>query len=109
MLLRLSGQMSGVDVSLAAIGETETSDAGVELGTELRAFARAAIRRSEDLDERRAALVAAAGEATTARAAGIIANFDAITKVADATGIELDAMLASVSDEVLTAVGFKRN
>ena len=108
MLLSLSSQMLGIDVSLAALGQAETAHAGVEAGTELRAFARAAVRRSDELDDCRAALVAATSEATVARVAGVIANFDAITKVAAATGIELDKALAAMSTQVLDAVGFTR-
>ena len=59
-------------------------------GAALRRYAKAVLERSADLDSARAALVAAVGESATVQAASIVACFDGINRVADATGIRLD-------------------
>ncbi len=91
MLLRESSQRAGLDTDLQVVrGRSEDPDGGVPHGAALRAFAEAVLRDSEDLDVRRATLVAAVGANPTAHAAGVIASFDAINRVADAAGIHLD-------------------
>ena len=73
-----------------ATGKADSEDGGVPEGAALRRYAKAVLERSADLDSARAALVAAVGESATVQAASIVACFDGINRVADATGIRLD-------------------
>ena len=91
MLLRESSQRAGLGTDMQVVlGRSEDPDGGVPHGAALRAFAKAVLQDSDDLEARRAAVVAAVGADPAAHAAGVIASFDAINRVADATGIRLD-------------------
>ena len=65
-------------------------DSGLAAGAELSAFAEALVRRSDDLDEVRSALLEAVGPAGVIDAAGTATNFQRMTRIADAIGIPLD-------------------
>ena len=83
-----------------AVVDTESGgDTGIAHGDVLLAFATAAQMRSDDLDEARAALVAALGDEALLEAAATVAIFNGLVRVADGTGIQLDAgVLADSSD-----------
>jgi hypothetical protein len=69
-----------------------TSDTGVPHAAELLAFADAAVAFDRPaIDTARAALVGAIGEPAMIDAAAVIAGFNGITRIADASGIPLDA------------------
>ena len=94
MLLRGSGQHTGDEYSFTGImdGESET---GVPHGGLLGRFADA-VHAGSFLTEREE-VRAALGEEALADAAGVIAIFSAVVKVADATGIPLEAFKAETS------------
>ncbi len=77
-----------------ATGRATSVDGGVPHGEVLRCFAAAVLGDGDGLDEARAACVEAVGASATVQAASIIASFDGINRVADATGIRLDAETA---------------
>ncbi len=77
-----------------AIGDAETADGGIQHGAVLRRYAMAILKEEPDLIAARAACIEAVGESATAQAASIIASFDGINRVADATGIRLDPEMA---------------
>lgn len=79
--------------------------AGVSAERELIAFADAAVGRRADLAARRDAVRAVLGEEATLDAAAVIAGFDAITRVADATGIPLEAPKAEATADWRAALG----
>jgi hypothetical protein len=95
MLLRVSSDAAGLETDMSIVmAEAHAGDGGVPAGGELRAFALATVDAlgpdDPALTAARAALVAAVGEVGFANAAGVVAAFNAITRVADATGTELD-------------------
>ncbi len=73
-----------------ATGKAESEDGGVARGAELRSYAKAILEKSARLDTARDALIGALGASATVQAASIVACFDGINRVADATGIRLD-------------------
>ena len=69
-----------------------TTNTGVPQAKELVAFADAAIGTdAEALDQARAALISVLGAEAMVDAAAVIGGFDGITRIADATGIPLEA------------------
>jgi hypothetical protein len=78
---------------------------GVAHEAELLAFADAAIGEKGRLAQARAALVAAVGEEAMADAAGVVAGFDAITRVADGSGIPLEPPKAEATADWRTRLG----
>ena len=73
-----------------AIGQATSRDGGIANGDLLRRYAEAILDRSLDPVEARDACVRVLGDEATAQAASIVASFDGINRVADATGIRLD-------------------
>jgi hypothetical protein len=85
-MLSWSSTKSGTPADIAAIADGE-SDPGVPNGAELVAFTDAAAGVDDaQLTVAREALIAAAGEAFMIDAAGVLANFEMMTRVADGTG-----------------------
>lgn len=81
-------------------------DAGVPHGGLLLAFADAVLGDDDAaLARARAALGAAIGPAGLVDAAGIVGNFNAIDRVADATGIPLEADKLAASADFRAALG----
>lgn len=88
VLLRASSEELGDAVDLrATVG---AGDGGLPHGDLLARFAEAATRASNDLDDVRAALLAAAGPAAFVEAAATAGIFNGLVRAADATGIPLD-------------------
>ena len=65
-------------------------DSGISHGAALSAFTEALVRRSPDLASKRGQLLEAVGPAALFEAAGTAANFQRMTRIADAIGIPLD-------------------
>ena len=82
-----------------------TGGSGVAHETELLAFADAAIDPTADPAEARDALSAAIGKDATIDAAAVIAGFDAITRVADGSGIPLEPPKAEASADWRARLG----
>jgi hypothetical protein len=78
---------------------------GVAHEAELLAFADAAVTGDGDLAAARHALASRIGEEATTDAAAVIAGFDAITRVADGTGIPLEAPKAEASADWRASLG----
>jgi hypothetical protein len=105
LLLRVSGESTGdrYDVKAAARGGT---GGGVAHGALLVAFAEAVLGVDDDaLDEARASVLSELGPAALVDAAAIVAAFQQMDRIADATGIVLDAMVDVASQDVQTELG----
>ena len=110
MMLRASAQTSGEDVDLTAImdgGATATNVPGsqallafaeVSLDDDAQVIAAARQRVRTELDE--AAMI---------EAAGVIANFQRMVRIADGTGIPLDAPMAALTADLRVELGISRH
>ena len=91
-----------------ATGTSDDPDGGVENGALLKAFAEAILDRSKDLEAAREACISAISPDATVQAASIVASFDGINRVADATGIRLDPEAAlNGADATIEALGYE--
>ena len=104
MLLRASGEHYGEAYSLD--GVTGEGDSGVAHGRALLDFAEAAVGGAETETARaRDALIAAVGEAGFVDAAGVVASFNAVVRIADATGIPVEDFKLARTVEERAALG----
>lgn len=86
-----------------------TSDVGVEHTAVLGRFAESALAVEDaSLDAARVRLVDAVGEAGMIDAAAVIAGFNGITRIADATGIPLEAPKAEQTAGLRADLGIDR-
>ena len=108
MLLRASGQTHDRTYDLAAVtGAVEGG--GVPSGDLLIAFAEATLGEDDGaLARARGALAAALGPAGVVDAAGVVGLFNAIDRVADATGIPLEPEKAAASADFRVALDLDR-
>ena len=109
MLLRASGVTHGKDYDLDAVTGGGQGDAGVSHGPLLVEFAEAVLGEDDArLARVRETLNAALGPAGLVDAAGVVGLFNAIDRVADATGIPLEAEKAEQSADFRAALGLDR-
>jgi len=95
-------------VDLGAVHGAE-SDAGVSHGARLVAFAEAVMGDDEAaLARERAALRGVLSPECFVDVAGVIASFNVVDRVADATGIPLDDMLLAASADLREQLGLAR-
>ena len=106
-MLRASIEYQGKDGDLRAVTEgTKAADSGVTHGDELVAFAEAAVAGdTAALTTARDALRTAAGSKAVVDAAGVVANFERMVRIADGTGIPLDTAVAALSDDFREDIG----
>src|SRR5438128_10281007 len=108
-MLRASGQVAGQAVDLSAVTETATGDAGVPHGARLLAFTDAALGEDDALLEgERRALHAVLSPEAFVDACALVAAFNVVDRIADATGIPLDPMLYAASGDVRAELGLAR-
>jgi len=106
-MLRASIEYQGKKGDLRAVTEgTKAADSGVTHGDELVAFAEAAVGSDPAaLATARDALRATAGPAALVDAAGVVGNFQRMVRIADSTGIPLDAPVAALSEDFREDIG----
>jgi hypothetical protein len=105
MMLRASIAHAGLDHADIG-GISGEGDSGLPYGTELIAFAEAAVSGDADrLDVARVALVHAAGHEVMIDTAAVVANFEMMTRIADTTGAAVDEAAASGTAEARSALG----
>src|SRR3954453_10705489 len=108
-MLRASSQMTGSDVDLAAVNGAGAVGAGVTHGERLLAFTEAVMADDEDrLARERDALRAVLSDECFVDTAAIIAAFNVVDRVADATGIPLDDALIAMSTGLPDQLGLRR-
>jgi alkylhydroperoxidase family enzyme len=86
-----------------------TGDGGVEHGARLVAFTEAVMSGDESaIQERRADLRKVLSDAAFVDTAAIIAAFNVVDRIADATGIPLDDMLEQMSRDIRDSLHLAR-
>jgi hypothetical protein len=97
-------------VNLSALTNHEAAtSSGVEHGNLLVAFAEAMVRDDEAaLTHARHAIIEAISPEAMVDAAGVASNFERMVRIADATGIQLDARMAALSQEVRDTLQLER-
>ena len=106
-MLSLSADLSDNDVDLNVInGE---GDGGVLHGSELRAFAEGLASRDEAaLKVARDDLQRVGGDEVLVDAAGVAANFQRMVRIADATGIPVDDIMAGLAGDIPEQLDLRR-
>ena len=103
MLLRGSSPTDEIDLQAAVNTNT---DNGVPEGALLNTFAEAVLGTDDGkLDTARNAIVATLGPAALVDAAGVIATFMQLDRIADATGIPLDEFVMEATSNIREALG----
>ena len=101
--------MAGQAVDLTAVTEKPAGDAGVRHGARLLAFTDAVLGEDEELLAReRRALGAVLSSEAFVDACALVAAFNVVDRIADATGIPLDPMLLAGSADVRAELGLAR-
>jgi len=105
-VLRVSSEAEEIDADLSVImAERDTSDGGIPSGAPLRRFAHAVLdaldANTAELVQARADLLAVVGDVGLCDAAGVVAHFNGITRIADATGTELDELQTDLATSML--------
>lgn len=104
MLLRGSGEHSGETYGLE--GLIGAAPAGIPHEAELRTFAESFhANDAAALDAARRTLCAALGDAALVDAAGVAGIFDAVVRIADATGTPLEDYKAKISEDFRDELG----
>ncbi len=109
MLLRASGTISGQELDLRAITDPRAAAAsGIGHAAALVRFVDASVAEdSDELVAARAALRTAVGPAGLVDAAAVVGNFERMTRIADATGIALDAPVEMMSADFRETLGLE--
>ena len=94
----MSGDALGIEIDMERVVDPDfVGDIGIEHSAELLAFTNLTHRGGPELDDSRQALITAVGAAGLVEAAATIAAFNGLVRVADGTGIQLDAGLDGFS------------
>ncbi len=98
-MLRVSSQMTGTEVDVTAVNGADRADAGVEHGARLLAFTEA-VMRGEAATSERERLRAVLSPECVADVAAVIGAFNTVDRIADATGIPLDPIMQTMSQDI---------
>ncbi len=100
-MLRASSEAIRSEVDLARL----EVGAEVENGELLVRYAESAVRGDSDLDKVREELASRVGQLGLIEAAATVSAFEGLNRIADATGIQLDAGLADESADFRSTLG----
>ena len=105
-MLRVSTKISGEDVDLAGIVDGDKAAMGVVGDQALLAFAEVSLGDdAEAIAAARQRVLEQLGEPAMIDAAAIIANFQRMVRIADATGIQLDSQVAVLTADLRDDLG----
>jgi len=109
-MLRASTQVSGEAVNLNGIVEGNEVQTGLRGGEALIRFAEASVGdnvddKADDIRVAREAVKDELGENSMVDAAGVIANFQRMVRIADGTGIPLDTPVAMMTSSIREDLG----
>ena len=105
-MLRESSQRSGTLDSLNLQSTVNPdADSGVPQGSLLTAFAEAAVRQTDALPGLREQIKSELGVQELVDAAGVVANFQRMVRIADGCGIPLDEFTRDATDDVRNELG----
>lgn len=110
MLLRASGEMTGLAIDPTAVVDgAAAATSGVPHAPVLVRFAEAMVGDDDAaLAAARTALGAELGAEQLVDAAAVASNFERMVRIADGTGIPLDAPMAALSDADRSSLGLDR-
>ena len=104
----MSGEANDLTIDLqGALDPDHFGDVGVPAGAELLTFTNA-VECDGDVEPARRALVDAIGDDAAQQAAAIVAVFNGLVRVADGTGIQLDAGVFTASVDEREQLGINR-
>lgn len=110
-MLRVSSQMTGSEVDMTAVNGgaagARHADIGVAHAAELLAFTEAVMRGESAAGERQRLRQVLSPEQFV-EVAALIAAFNVVDRIADATGIPLDPMMLAMSQDVREQLGLER-
>ena len=103
----MSGELEGARLDLHAVTDAAAAgSAGVPYERELLALAEAVVRGGEvELADARGKALAALGPESFVASAAVASNFERMVRIADATGIPLDAPLDAISASMRAELG----
>ena len=102
----MSSQVQGEKVDLKGIVDGESVATGVPFDRELIRFAETALNDDQQaIREARDDLAQKMGQEAMVDTAGVIANFQRMVRIADGTGIPLDAPVAMMTDDIRSNLG----
>ena len=105
-MLRESSKRSGTLDGLNLQGAVNPdADSGVPHGRLLTAFAEAAVLRTDALPGLRKRIVSELGPQELVDAAGVVANFQRMVRIADGCGIPLDEFTKDATDDCREELG----
>ena len=108
-MLRVSASTTDTDIDLNAInGDTDSAAVGITYGPELVRFAESIALRDEQLAQHRKTLLQVAGPEVLVDAAGVAANFQRMTRIADSIGIPVDDMQSKLGQAVRQDLDLER-
>ena len=108
-MLRVSASTTETDIDLNAInGNPDSAAVGIAYGPELVRFAESIALRDDQLEQHREALFKLAGGEVVVDAAGVAANFQRMTRIADSIGIPVDDMQAEIGQTVRHDLNLER-
>lgn len=105
-MLRVSSEFAGEKVNLQSIVNGAEIQSGVPFQDELLRFAEVALGDDEkEIAQAREAVRVKMGDAALVDAAGVIANFQRMVRIADGAGIPLDKPVAVISAPLRSELG----
>lgn len=106
LALRASGEYDGSDYDLSVVTGADSGSGGIANGAMLVRFADAVLGSdAAELAAARTAIADTLGGAALADTAGVVSLFNAIVRVADSTGVPVEAERAVESADFRAAIG----